>query len=199
MPSPTDHSSTQFISRRRALERIGVAVGGVVSSSIVAGVLAGCRASPPSANFSPVALDERQFTTVGRFADVIIPRTDTPGAIDAGVPSFVDQMLSTWFAADERDAFLLQLERLDAEAERRFGVAFAAADDSSCERLISEIAVAADAGAPSELNLFFRKMKELTLVGYYTSEVGATQELRRMPMSEWKADVPYDSIGRAWT
>ena len=42
-------------------------------------------------------------------------------------------------------------------------------------------------------------MKELTLVGYYTSEVGATQELRRMPMSEWKADVPYDSIGRAWT
>ena len=45
---------------------------------------------------------------------------------------------------------------------------------------------------------FFRTLKELTVSGYYTSEVGATQELRVMPMGLHRADVPYDEIGRAW-
>lgn len=45
---------------------------------------------------------------------------------------------------------------------------------------------------------FFRTMKELTLVGYYTSEVGARRELRVNPMGRWRPDVPYRELGRAW-
>ena len=45
---------------------------------------------------------------------------------------------------------------------------------------------------------FWRRMKELTLTGYYTSQVGATRELRVNPMGAWRADVPFDSIGRSW-
>lgn len=45
---------------------------------------------------------------------------------------------------------------------------------------------------------FFRTLKELTLVGYYTSEVGATQELKLNPMGVWRADIPYAEVGQAW-
>ena len=45
---------------------------------------------------------------------------------------------------------------------------------------------------------FWRRMKELTLTGYYTSQVGATQELKVNPMGAWKGDVPYSSLGRSW-
>jgi hypothetical protein len=45
---------------------------------------------------------------------------------------------------------------------------------------------------------FFRTLKELVLVGYYTAELGATQELRVNPMGSWRADIPYDEVGRAW-
>ena len=45
---------------------------------------------------------------------------------------------------------------------------------------------------------FFRTIKSLTLFGYYTSEVGATQELRVNPMGIYRADIPFDEIGRAW-
>lgn len=45
---------------------------------------------------------------------------------------------------------------------------------------------------------FFRMLKELTLVGYYTSEVGATQELRLNPMGVWRGDIPYSEVGQAW-
>jgi hypothetical protein len=45
---------------------------------------------------------------------------------------------------------------------------------------------------------FFRTMKELTLVGYYTSEPGSTQELHVMPMGPYKGDIPLAQVGRAW-
>lgn len=45
---------------------------------------------------------------------------------------------------------------------------------------------------------FFRTLKELVLVGYYTSELGATKELRVSPMGSWRADIPYDQVGSAW-
>jgi gluconate 2-dehydrogenase gamma chain len=46
---------------------------------------------------------------------------------------------------------------------------------------------------------FFRTLKELVLVGYYTSEVGATRELRVNPMGVYRSDIPYAEIGRAWS
>jgi hypothetical protein len=45
---------------------------------------------------------------------------------------------------------------------------------------------------------FFRTLKELVLVGYYTTQLGATQELRVNPMGSWRADIPYAEIGSAW-
>lgn len=45
---------------------------------------------------------------------------------------------------------------------------------------------------------FFRTFKELTVVGYYTSRVGATEELRMPPMGSWHGDIPYAQVGRAW-
>jgi hypothetical protein len=46
---------------------------------------------------------------------------------------------------------------------------------------------------------YFRMLKDLVLVGYYTSEVGATQELRANPMGVFRSDVPYAEVGRAWS
>jgi len=178
---------------------MGVVIGGVISSSVISAVAAGCRAVPTTEAYVPAALNEDRYEIVGHFVDVILPATDSPGATDAGVPSFVDQMLASWFSSDERESFLRQLDLLEAEANGRFGSGFASIDHPSREQLVSDIAVDSDVSNPTELNTLFRRMKELTLVGYYTSEVGSTQELRVMPMGEWKADVPYQEVGRAWT
>ncbi len=43
-----------------------------------------------------------------------------------------------------------------------------------------------------------RAMKELTVTGYYTSEIGQTVELRPVPFGEFRGDVPFDDVGRAW-
>jgi gluconate 2-dehydrogenase gamma chain len=45
---------------------------------------------------------------------------------------------------------------------------------------------------------FWHRMKELTLTGYYTSQMGATQELRVNPMGSWQSDIPYRTVGHSW-
>ena len=45
----------------------------------------------------------------------------------------------------------------------------------------------------------FAILKPLTVAGYYTSEIGATQELRQNPMGVYKGDIPYAEIGRSWS
>jgi gluconate 2-dehydrogenase gamma chain len=50
----------------------------------------------------------------------------------------------------------------------------------------------------AERGWFFRRMKELTLLGYYTSEAGAMTELKVNPMGVYRGDIPYRSIGHAW-
>ena len=50
----------------------------------------------------------------------------------------------------------------------------------------------------AERGWFFRRMKELTLLGYYTSEQGAMTELKVNPMGVYRGDIPYRSIGHSW-
>ena len=135
----------------------------------------------------------------------ILPATETPGAIDAGVPDFVDWMVTAWYDADERARFLAGVDDLDARARSAAGVGFAGAgpevQDGILETLQAE--TSERAGAPMFLRrrapqTFFLALKELTIVGFCTSEVGATQVLEWQAMpGRFDACAPVASLGRA--
>ena len=132
-------------------------------------------------------LDPHQNATVVTIADLIIPATDTPGATAAKVNEFIDLCLGEWFDADERKRFLDGLAELDARSNKRFGKDFTAcAPEQQTEMLQlldAEVAALRDADKqglhrePSPSQRFFGNMKRLTLLGYFTSEVGQTEEL----------------------
>ena len=221
-----------MMTRREALARVGLLAGGALSAPLISGLLAGCRAAPPAAGFVPQTLDADQYELVSTLAELILPATDTPGARAAGVPAFIDEMLTTWYPEEDRQAMLTGLERLDERAEALFGTAFAEAGPAQQTALLEAMARQAFSASPpaepeqfpgrpevgepqetdqpdltdtlqeplpSELPDLFRRLKELTVVGYYTSEVGATEELRVMPMGAYLSDIPYDEAGRAWS
>jgi hypothetical protein len=122
--------------------------------------------------------------------ELIIPRTDTPGATDVGTTAFIDLILTEWSDDAERASFLKGLADVDARTQNLFGKAFL--DCSLAQQ--SQILVAlgeemlektndmvphrrrrglGSAGAAD----FYPMLRRLTLVAYYTSEAGATQEL----------------------
>lgn len=124
------------------------------------------------------ALDDRQRKLVSAIADTILPDTDTPGAVKAGVPDFIDLMVSYWLDPTERAAFVAGLDRFAQDTIRARGTSFDMLLPT--QRLDWLKVVQADAWskrgkgvAPS----FFLWIKRLTVFGYYTSEAGATEEL----------------------
>ncbi len=198
--------------RREALKRISLVLGGALSAPTLAGVLGGCKAGPLDGFYVPRTLTLDQYDLVATLTELIIPETDTPGATTAGVHTFIDVMLTEWYPVADRTRFLNGLETVDARARNTYDAVFSACTADEQVALLTvmdreafpdpETEPEAAAALRERLSQgdppFFRTLKELTVSGYYTSEVGATQELRVMPMGLHRADVPYDEIGRAW-
>jgi len=189
------------VDRREALRRAALLLGGALSAPTVAGVLAGCQAARgPDSGWAPRALTRAQADLVAAIAEHILPDTDTPGARAAGVHRFIDALLAECYAAPERQRFLEGLAEVDARAGRSVGRPFLECAPGDQRALLAEVDREAFAsGAGTSEPPFFRTFKELTLVGYYTSEIGATRELHHAPVpGRYDGCVPLAQVGRTW-
>jgi len=193
--------NSDSINRRQALQQVAVLLGGAISAPTLAGVLSTAtrRVWAASPQWAPRTLSAAQLELVATVAEHIIPETDTPGARAAGVHRFVDTLLTDHYPATERDRFLAGLADVDARARSAHGQAFAQCAPEQRIALLTELDARAYAASRGEDGWFFRRMKELTLVGYYTSEIGAMQELHVSPFGAYRGDIPYSSVGRAWS
>jgi hypothetical protein len=172
------------IDRREALRRAALVLGGVLSAPLAAGVLAGCEArGVPAGTWRPRALTPDQAELVATIAEQILPETDTPGARAVGVHQFIDALLAQSYSAEQRERFVGALTDL--------GRAFQASTPDQQRALLDRL--------DREAAPFFRTLKDLTLVGYYTSEIGATRELHHVPVpGRYDGCVPLAQVGRTW-
>lgn len=185
------------IDRRAALRRVAVLLGGALSAPAIAGVLAGCERRDLAAGFTPRALTPEQAALMAVVAEHIIPATDTPGARGVGAPAFIDMMLAEYYAPADRERFVAGLADLDARADARCGHVFLRCDAAEQRRVLDIVDREAFAGRGPH---WFRTMKELTLLAYYTSEIGATKELRyRQVPGRFDGCVPFETVGRSWS
>ncbi len=132
-------------------------------------------------------LNPHQNATVTTISEIIIPQTDTPGAKAARVNEFIDLILTEWYDEEEKSIFLTGLIEVDARSQDLFGKDFVdcaekpqaeilrALDDEVAEAR-AEVRRGSSRRRPPERNFFFM-IKQLTLIGYYTSQVGFEQEL----------------------
>jgi hypothetical protein len=175
--------------RRDALR----ALGGTVALSALSGdlfVLARELHAQATRIGELQVLDPHQNETVVAMTELIIPQTDTPGARAARVNEFIDLVLAEWCDDADRALLLDGLADVDARARALYGNDFVHGTEAQQAQILTaldqELALRRDAAkegntrraqdaAPDKT--FFHLMKRLTLVGYYTSEIGANQEL----------------------
>jgi hypothetical protein len=151
------------------------------------------RNSAAGADSGPL-LSPDQFALLEQVADTLIPASDTPGAIDAGVPEFMRQMLGDWGSAQTRAEFLAVLDDIERQSWKRHGAAFLALPP---ERRL-DVMRSVDAESINRQDPGYRKFKWLVLVSYYQSEPGATQELRyELVPGAWRPCLPLSEVGRA--
>lgn len=199
--------TSEQLDRREALKRLTVLAGGFVSLSTAGGILGGCRVGPSSETFVPQVLTADQNAVVSAMSELIIPTTDTPGAAGARVNEYIDKMLADWYGDDVRDRFLGGLAEVDDRAKQSFGKSFVdgTADEQNglLSALESERVAWRDASRDDDSRAvppFFQMMREMTIAGYYTSEIGAAQELNnQIVFARFEGSVPYAEIGKAWS
>lgn len=193
----------KIMNRREALRRTALLMGGAVSAPAIFGVLNGCTAKP-TIDWKPEFLSEDQGILVSQVAEIIIPKTDTPGAKDVGVPGFIDQMLKDVYSKSEQDRFLSGLAEFDEKAKAEFGDAFISLDNKDQEAFVSKVHQQAIEDSrtvsPRPPRPFILMAKELTMLGFFTSEAGATQVLQYSAVpGAYKGCVPLAEAGNGKT
>lgn len=174
-------------------------MGGAISASAMTGVLSGCQADP-KVDWTPRFFSTDEAGIVEAIAERIIPHTDTPGAKDAGVPAFIDTMMAEFYQEDEKKAFREGIKTVMTDARAAYGKSFVSlAPEQQDELLRKYDAEAYDKERKPENKHFFRMMKELTVLGFCTSEPGATEFLKYDPApGDYKGCIPYAEVGAAW-
>ena len=123
--------------------------------------------------------------TVAAVAEHIIPRTDTPGATDAGVAAFVAVMLADWYPATDTARFRRGLAQFEAGSTGELGSAFADAPAARQGALVRAVDADVDTlrrSDPAAANAhWFGMLKFLTVWGYCTSEVAMRQLFHSLP------------------
>ena len=180
---------TRGIARRRALQVLGGALALPVLARLgtddVFGAGHTLHAALDMGDGAYIfrTLDSSQRRTVMAIVDQIIPETDTPGALAANVHEFIDLILTEFAEREDRDSVLRGLADLDARALAGCGSAFADCDAARQLALLETLQQEAGempsgsrgwGSGPAEG--FFHQLKYVTLWGYYTSEIGMTQE-----------------------
>jgi hypothetical protein len=132
-------------------------------------------------------LDPHQHATVAAIAEMIIPKTETPGASDAGVADFIDLIVSEWYTDEERTFFLNGLADVDERARRQFTKTFLQCSVEQRAEILRRLGqeMVSDArktrahgdSQSKRPDNFYHMLRSLVLTGYYTSEAGATAEL----------------------
>lgn len=135
-------------------------------------------------------LNPHQNATVTTISELIIPQTDTPGAKAARVNEFIDLVLTEWYHDEEKSLFLSGVADVDSRSRDLFGKDFVECSAKQQAQLLTELdEELSETRRPADLarprrtdppeKQFFYMMKQLTLVGYYTSEIGFEQELHQ--------------------
>jgi len=198
--------------RRQALKLLGAALTLPVVSRDLFAFGQGVHAQLPSLP-ALRTLDPGQNAIVTTMAELIIPATETPGAKAARVNEFIDVVLTDWLPDQDRALFLAGLAETDARSRALFAKSFADCDERQQADILTaldeEVARLREALPPdrnrsrredaaSPVRHFFFLMKRLTLIGYYTSEIGAQQELHfEVIPTHWRGCVPLEDGTKA--
>ncbi|HSU29876.1 MAG TPA: gluconate 2-dehydrogenase subunit 3 family protein [Bryobacteraceae bacterium] len=170
-----------YSSDRRSLLKIIGAIGATCAYPFASDELFGQTASAanrplPQQNSPARFFNEDDFATVSRIADLIIPETETPGAVGSGVPAYIDLVISR--NTDQQLVMADGLRWLDGEAKRLLNRRFIELPEEQQISILEPLCEAADKNERRARNVqFFALMKSLTADGYYTSKVGLRTEL----------------------
>jgi len=192
----------RLIDRREAVLRVSALLGG---AALIGGssLLAACAKDRAPAAVGVGAFSATDIALLDEVADTILPATSTPGAKAAKVGPFMALMVTDTYDEKDQQIFRAGLTQLEEACRKAHNTGFMTASPeqrlSLLETLDKEQKAYQDAKQKGDPNHYFRMVKELTLLGYFTSEIGCTQAQRYAETpGRFDPCVPYTAGETSW-
>lgn len=205
------------MNRRDMIGRVGLLLGGTVIGAEF--FISGCKPGSSVNTDDLFATDTTAF--LNEVAETILPETKTPGAKAANVGGFMAVMVRDCYTEADQKIFKEGIGKLDEACNKKYGKKFMEADPKQRTELLTALdkeakdyskkksdEAAAEKvkrqndktyKAPDVPNHYFTMMKQLTTLGFFTSEVGATKALRYLPVpGKYDGNYPYKKGDKAW-
>ncbi|HEY5078191.1 MAG TPA: gluconate 2-dehydrogenase subunit 3 family protein [Opitutaceae bacterium] len=183
------HSITAM-NRREAVRRIALLMGAAMVGSRL--ILSGQTMADKTA--APFTGDEKAY--LDEIAETILPATDIPGAKAAGVGAFMAMMVDDCYSDKEQAAFRDGMANVNDACTAKCGKAFLAATPAERTAVLNEIDAERRTGKNAH---YFGMFRDLTLLGYFSSEIGCTKAVRYVEVpGAFHGDIPYKKGDPAW-
>jgi hypothetical protein len=211
------------IDRRDVLKSLSLITGYALTAGAASAFLAGCKsdtkevAAGTTSTGTKSVLSSDQIKLVAEVAERIIPKTDTPGAKDAGVEQYIANAITGFYKPDDQKYLLEGLTQFDKIANNKYKKNFVELTNENKDDILRMMAndwkkedeikkhkieaLRKEFGAATEIpnelkrNHIFKEIRDLTVTGYCTSEIGATKLLVYDPIpGPYKADIPRSSV-----
>ena len=190
--TPDESLDSTIISRREAIRRAALLAGGVAVAPAWLGMVGRAQTAAAKTYLAPALA-----ATLSAAADRILPRTDTPGAADVGVPAFIDRLYGEFMTPSEQQLLTQGLQEIDAAAKASSGAGFSTLTAQQQDAVLRTIAKAQQGKEPSSFEL----LRSATVLGYFTSEEVGRNVLHYDPVpGAYNGCVPIEQVGRRnWT
>jgi hypothetical protein len=185
------------MNRRDAVQHIALLLGGTVVGGQA--FLLGCKSSTAKEQ----GFTAEHISYLNEIADTILPTTKTPGAKAANVGQFMTVMVNDCYEEKDQKTFKEGMDKINELSDKQFGKSFVEATPQ--QRL--QLLISLDAEQKNytknkkkeDSAHYFRLMKELSMLGYFTSEIGSTQARRYVPVpGRFDACIPYKKGDKAF-
>jgi hypothetical protein len=194
--------------RRSALKKTGLLAGAAVAMPTMLSLLQSCR-NEPRLTWKPEFFTEEEATTIGTLVDMILPRTDTPGALDVQVDVFIDRVISQTYDQEGQQYMRNEISTFNNRCIEKFGTIFASLDVSKRVAVLTALEKSSGKFNPGiwgtaignqEPIGFYRSMKSMAIWAYFTSEEIGEQVLSYDPIpGSYEPCKPLSEVGNRWS
>jgi hypothetical protein len=158
--------------------------------------LAGCTNTEDKASF----FSAKEIRLLDEIGETILPETDrSPGAKAAQIGAFISSYVSDCYSAEEQEIFKSGLQNIQQIAQEKYGQGFLKISPADRLALLTELDKTAKARGDAPPMHYFAMMKQVTILGYFSSKPGVTQAMRYNPVpGAYDGCVEYQEGDRAW-
>jgi hypothetical protein len=190
------------MNRREALSSVALLLGGTIIGAEA--FLSGCTNADKNVGTAGLDFSTNDIAFLDEVGETIIPTTaSSPGAKATKIGEFMHTIVRDCYEPKDQQVFIDGMKKLEDASNKKNGKGFLESNPEQRHSLLVELdkeqkeyMAKKKADDPPH---YFRAMKELTLWGYFTSEIGATKALRYIAVpGKYEGCIPYKKGEKAW-